>query len=102
MTALVLDCSIAMSWCFEDEADADTDALLEELRDAGAMVPAIWHWEVANVLLWAVRRGRLGAGDATSRSRLLATLPIATDSDGTTRVWRETLMLAQGRTPDRL
>jgi hypothetical protein len=29
MTGFVLDCSIAVSWCFEDEATETTDALLE-------------------------------------------------------------------------
>ena len=95
MTAFVLDCSIAMSWCFEDEASADADLLLDRLRGEGAIVPMLWSWEVANVLNSAVRRGRLAPGDVTARLGLLATLPIEVDPEGASRAWRETLMLAQ-------
>jgi predicted nucleic acid-binding protein len=95
MTAFVLDCSIAVSWCFEDEAAPATDALLERVRDHGAIVPSLWHWEIANVLTVAVRRNRITASDESARLSLLATLPIATDSEGVARAWRETLLLAQ-------
>ena len=97
MTAFVLDCSITMSWCFADEAGVDTDALLDRLRDEGAMVPALWAWEVANVLNMAVRRGRLTAGDVALRLGLLASLPVEVDPDGATRAWRESLALAQAQ-----
>ncbi|CAN5169121.1 type II toxin-antitoxin system VapC family toxin [soil metagenome] len=93
-SAFVLDCSIAMSWCFEDEARAETDLLLDRLRDDGAMVPALWFWEVANVLNGAVRRGRLGVTDVAARLALLSALPIAADDEGAARAWRETLTLA--------
>ena len=95
MSGFVLDCSIAASWCFEDEASPDIDALLERTRDHGAIVPALWHWEIANVLAMAVRRSRINASDATARLSLMGALPIATDTDSITRAWRETLLLAQ-------
>jgi len=98
MTGFVLDCSIAMSWCFEDEAAPETDALLERVRDDGAIVPALWHWEVANVLTSAVRRARISASDASARLALLAALPIVTDPDGPSRAWREAFLLAQTHT----
>jgi predicted nucleic acid-binding protein len=95
MTAFVLDCSIVMSWCFEDEASPDTDALLDRVRDEGALVPTLWFWEVANTLRSAVRRGRLAPGDVSGCLRLLSGLPIEADPDGAARAWRETLMLSQ-------
>jgi predicted nucleic acid-binding protein len=95
MSSFVLDCSIAASWCFEDEASPDIDALLERTRDHGAVVPALWHWEIANVLAMAARRGRIAAGDATARLSLIGALPIATDTDSIARAWREALLLAQ-------
>jgi prevent-host-death family protein len=94
-SAFVLDCSIAMAWCFEDEAGAETDRLLERLRDQGGRVPSLWFWEVANVLNGAIRRGRLAPAQATARLALLAALPIEIDAEGASRAWRETLMLAQ-------
>jgi predicted nucleic acid-binding protein len=95
MTAFVLDCSVTMSWCFQDEARPETDALLERLRDDGAIVPQLWFWEVANVLNMAVRRKRINAAGASAQLGVLATLPIAPDPDGVAQAWRETLRLAQ-------
>jgi len=98
MSPFVLDCSIAASWCFEDEARPEIDALLDRTRDHGAVVPALWHWEIANVLAMAVRRGRIAAGDATTRLSLMGALPIATDTDTIARAWREALLLAHTHT----
>lgn len=81
MTAFVLDCSVAMAWCFEDEATAGTDALLDRLAIDAAVVPALWHLEVANVLLQAEKRGRiLPAGTARFLS-LIDALPIEIDHE---------------------
>jgi hypothetical protein len=38
VTAGVIDASIAMTWCFEDEAARDTDRLFERVRDDSAGV----------------------------------------------------------------
>ncbi len=97
MTAFVLDCSIAMSWCFEDEARPEADRLLDRLRDEGAIVPMLWFWEVANVLNSAVRRGRLAPREVAARLGLFAALPIEVDQEGVSRAWRETLALAQAQ-----
>ena len=97
MTALVIDSSAALSWCFEDEASPETDALFERVRDLGAVVPGLWHLEVANMLLQAEKRGRITAGDATMRLDLIAALPITTDSETTARAWREILALARAQ-----
>lgn len=95
MIGFVLDCSIAVSWCFEDEASPATDALLERVRDEGARVPGLWHLELGNVLLQAERRGRIEANNSTVRLELLMTLPILTDEEGTIRALREVLTLAR-------
>jgi predicted nucleic acid-binding protein len=78
LSTFVLDCSITMSWCFEDEASPQSDRLLDRLRDHGALVPALWFWEVANVLNAALRHGRVSAADVSARLRLLTALPIST------------------------
>ena len=95
MSGLVLDCSVAVSWCFEDEASPDTDALLERVRDEGALVPALWHLELGNVLVQAERRKRLTAADTTTRLELIADLPIVTDEETPIRALREVLTLAR-------
>jgi len=97
VTALVIDSSAALSWCFEDEASPETDALFERVRDLGAVVPGLWHLEVANVLLQAEKRERITGGDVTMRLDLIAALPITTDSETTARAWREILALARAQ-----
>ena len=57
--ALVVDCSVTMSWCFRDEATRYTEDVFDRLRGEPAVVPAIWPLEVANTLLVAERRGRI-------------------------------------------
>jgi predicted nucleic acid-binding protein len=93
--ALVIDSSSALSWCFEDEASPGSDALFERVRDHGAVVPELWHLEVANVLLQAEKRGRITVADVAMRLALIAELPITTDNETTARAWREILPLAR-------
>ena len=95
MSDLVIDSSAALSWCFEDEASPASDGLFERVRDRGAVVPGLWHLEVANVLLQAERRGRIATGDVATRLELIAELPITTDDETTPRAWREILALAR-------
>ena len=92
---LVLDASIALAWCFDDEASPATEALLDQVRTHGAVVPTLWHLELGNVLLAAERRGRTVQGGIVVRLRLFARLPIETDVETSGRAWRETLVLAR-------
>lgn len=77
--AFVLDASLTMAWCFEDEADPRTDAVLDHLQDEPAVVPMLWRLEVANVLLVAQRRKRLTPAQSTRFVELLEALPISVD-----------------------
>jgi predicted nucleic acid-binding protein len=92
---VVIDASIAISWCLDDEATTETDALLDEVRDNGAVVPSIWHLEVANVLLQAERRMRIDLFGMTQRFGLLAALPIRTDPETEPRAWFDTVALSR-------
>lgn len=76
MTRFVLDCSVTMAWCFEDEANRYSDAVLTALSTDQAIVPSLWSLEVANVLVVSERRGRLSREDAQRFLDLLAGLPI--------------------------
>jgi predicted nucleic acid-binding protein len=95
VSALILDCSVAMAWCFEDEANPACDALLDQVRDLGAIVPALWYWEVANVFLSAQKRGRITEVGCAARLELLAALPIKIDEFGVSKSWTQTRLLAQ-------
>lgn len=95
MTGFVLDCSIAVSWCFEDKASEECDALLERVRDEGALVPSLWHLELGNVMIQAERRGRVMSADVTTRLELIGDLPIVTDGETPLRALHEILALAR-------
>jgi len=41
----VIDTSVTMAWCFEDEATATADGVLDRLRDGDAAVPSLWQLE---------------------------------------------------------
>ena len=95
MSAFVLDASIAVAWCFEDEADPAVDALLDGLKAHGAVVPALWPLEVANVLLQAERRGRLTMVTLDGRLAAFAALPITVDTTAWLRTGATILALAR-------
>lgn len=77
---IVIDASVTMAWCFEDEASEQTDELLDQLRHEAAIVPALWQLEVANVLLIAERRNRISEAQATHFLDLVMRLPIRVDA----------------------
>lgn len=82
MIPFVLDCSVTMSWCFEEEDGEYAVAVLEALGRRPAAVPSIWPFEVANVLLVAERRRKLTRADTARFVELLASLPIDVDDAG--------------------
>ena len=92
---IVIDASLAAAWCFDDEATAQADAMLDRVRTEGARVPGLWHLEIANVLRQAERRGRIGEADSSRRLELLAQLPILVDIETATRAWGPSLALAR-------
>ena len=92
---LVLDVSLSCAWCFADEASEGAWAILELLQTNRAQVPALWLWEMANVLLQAERRGRISPAASRTFLGLLEGLPISVDQPTTTSAWHDTLALAR-------
>lgn len=76
----VVDASVTLAWCFEDEATPETEAILDLLAEETAVVPALWELEVANVLLLGERRGRLTEAQSARFMALLQQLPILVDA----------------------
>jgi predicted nucleic acid-binding protein len=95
VSAVVVDSSVALSWCFDDEASPATEAVLDQIRREGGVVPSLWHLELANVLLRAERRGRNIPGGITARLEYVGRLRIETDGETVGRAWREILALAR-------
>jgi predicted nucleic acid-binding protein len=77
----VVDTSVTMAWCFEDEATDATEAILDRLKDERAIAPALWSFELANALLVAERRGRLTETQSSHFLALLKQLPIDVEDD---------------------
>lgn len=93
--AVVLDCSIAMAWCFADEADELADRVLDAISVSEARVPQVWALEVANVLLSAERRGRVTEADSTRFLGLLGDLPIHIDERASSTAFTGVLATAR-------
>ena len=80
MAIFVVDASAALAWCFEDEANAWTDGLLERLRQGDRIiVPAHWPTEILNGLLMASRRKRIKPDQPALFWEELSRLPIETE-----------------------
>jgi len=92
---LVIDASVALSWCFEDERRSETDALGERIIMEGAHVPNLFHLELANIFLHAERRGRLSAADAAPKLDRIRMMPIVVDADTARNAWGDTQLLAR-------
>ena len=62
---LVVDASVSLAWCFEEEKTPYTESVLDHAaRGAELIVPPVWLLEMTNVLLIAERRKRLTASQA--------------------------------------
>jgi len=93
--ALVLDASVVLTWCFEDETTASADAVLEHFESGEAVAPGIWPLEVGNALLVAERRERLTKADSARFLALLEQLPIIVEQEPPERMLGEIITLAR-------
>ena len=93
----ILDASVALAWCFSDEADPYADAVARKLPHVGAVVPVIWHLEVANALVVGERQGRCDQADTSSWTTYLSALPITVEDQHGPRVFRDVMALARAR-----
>ena len=94
----VLDASVGMAWCFEDEASDYADTVLEQLVSRAALVPAIWPLEVGNVLVGAERRRRISEAESVRFLELLRQLPIEVENAEMGRMFGTILTLAREET----
>ena len=68
---IVIDVSIAAAWCFPDEEAAAAERALHDLPRLGGVAPALFWYEVRNVLIVNERRARI---DRTDSARFLMRL----------------------------
>ena len=91
----VLDCSVTMAWCFDDEATPYTDGVRDSLAEMRAVVPALWPLEVANATIVGERRKRLDEARSRRFLTLLEALPIVLDEETGKRAFADTIHLAR-------
>jgi predicted nucleic acid-binding protein len=92
----VLDASLAISWCLQEEQTSATEAIFNSLAQTGsALIPSLWLWEINNALWMAERSGRLEAKKRHQQVALLQKLPINVDEDAPRQAWGDTSSLAQ-------
>jgi predicted nucleic acid-binding protein len=87
MTRIVIDASIALSWCFADERSDSSQKLLENVILNGALVPNLWHLEVCNSLLIGEIKGRITVESIVEQFKNFDELPIEVDLQTSHAAW---------------
>lgn len=72
----VVDASMTLAWCFDDETTVETDGVLRRLLLEGAMAPAHWSLEVGNGLRFGERRGRIDRAKLAASEAFLSDLQV--------------------------
>jgi predicted nucleic acid-binding protein len=93
--SFVLDTSIALAWCFEDEQTEPVMNLLDRVTETGAFAPSLWPLEALNGLLVAERKKRIQAGLRHRYADFLRDLPIRVDTETADKAWTATVELAE-------
>lgn len=79
MKGIVIDASVALAWCFPDEANDYADSVLLALESQTVIVPAIWGLEITNALVVGERRKRIRQPEVRRFVELLNGLSVVED-----------------------
>jgi predicted nucleic acid-binding protein len=79
VSGFVIDASVALAWCFDDEATEATRALLDRFENEQAEVPSLWRLELANALAVGERNKRITPARTSQFIALIGELPIVID-----------------------
>jgi predicted nucleic acid-binding protein len=92
----VLDASVAVAWCFDDESATFTEGILDLLA-AGAegVAPGSWPLEVANALLVAERRKRISVAQVTALLDRIVQFPVSVEAIEPDRAFSQILSVAR-------
>jgi predicted nucleic acid-binding protein len=96
LSSLVLDASVALCWLFDDQATAYTESVLDRLVGGDTVVaPALWPFEIANVVTLAERRRIVNPAQAAVFFQTLGQLSIAVDRSGIEHIFSAVLETAR-------
>src|ERR1700674_2453780 len=90
----ILDSSVTLAWIYGDETTEAIRRVFDAIANDGAVVPALWRFEVANSLTMAVRKRRIDPDFRRGALADLALLNITTDQQTDSHAWTDTLNLA--------
>ncbi|MGA2712773.1 MAG: type II toxin-antitoxin system VapC family toxin [Xanthobacteraceae bacterium] len=79
--AFVLDASVSACWAFADEDHPVAGVAFSSLQTEEAVVPALWWFEVRNILIANERRGRINERETDLFLRALAQFRIRIDRE---------------------
>ncbi len=91
----MVDASLALAWCFPNEASEYADGVLVALKGQSIFVPAVWGLEIANALLVGERRKRLKQPEILRFVALLEGLSILPDGQAVSESVSNVLPLAR-------
>lgn len=94
-STLVLDASVALAWCFDDETTAATREVLRRLDTDSAIAPSLLPLEIANVLALAERRKRISPSRVIEFVELIDRLAIEIEEQTSSRALHDVLNLAK-------
>ncbi|MEO5940903.1 MAG: type II toxin-antitoxin system VapC family toxin [Candidatus Limnocylindrales bacterium] len=72
----VVDASVVLAWCFDDESSPAAEAAVDRLILEGGIAPAHWPLEIANAVRVAERRKRVDSDGIRTLTSMVAGLPI--------------------------
>jgi predicted nucleic acid-binding protein len=93
--SFIVDNSVALAWCFEDEQTPPIMGLLDRVAETGAFAPSLWPLEALNGLLTAERRKRIDSRQRHRLTSMLRALPITLDNETADQAWTTTVRLAE-------
>ena len=82
----VIDASITASRLLSDELHPTALAAFTRFVDDTAIVPAVWWFEVRNMLLVNQRRGRIDERQMAQALEMIEEIPVAIDRDPESRI----------------
>jgi predicted nucleic acid-binding protein len=92
---MIIDCSVTMAWCFDDEATPATTGLLNRLKTEAFLVPGLWYLEVTNVLLVAERRQRISTTESSEFLGQLSSLKVEVEDEVAERAFLHIMPLCR-------
>jgi len=92
--SFVLDVSATIALLYGEALPAELKQLEKAIRHADALVPQLWHLEVANVLLMGLRKNRHDLNGIRGYLSDLSRPLITVDGETQRRAWDSVLELA--------